>query len=76
MKVKLEKNRSTLLKHLMQYLVSIFRQFKSEVKESLAGDPTLLQEIEYDTRKFERDLMNKSSLIEDNDVDSTLDVVV
>jgi hypothetical protein len=38
----------------MRYLVEIFRLYKVEIKELLASDPTLLQELEYDTRQFEK----------------------
>lgn len=55
LKIIFEKSRSPLLKNLMQYLVCIFRQFKKEVNETLASNPTLLQEIHYDTKKFEKD---------------------
>jgi len=54
LKIILENNRSPLLRHLMQYLVFIFRQFKSEVNETLASNQTLLKEIQYDTKQFER----------------------
>ncbi|KAL3805311.1 hypothetical protein HJC23_009018 [Cyclotella cryptica] len=54
LKSVLEASRSPLLKDLMQYLGYIFRSFKHEVAEHLANDPTLLQELEYDTRKFEK----------------------
>ncbi len=50
----LEKSRSPLLKHLMAYMVCIFRQFKQEINEVLASNITLLQEIQYDTRQFEK----------------------
>ena len=60
LKGKLEKNRAPLLKHLMRYLVDIFRRYKSEVKELLANNPILLQEIEYDTRKYEENKKNDS----------------
>jgi condensin-2 complex subunit D3 len=32
----------------------IFRAYKLEVKEFLANDPTLLQEVEYDARQFKK----------------------
>jgi len=54
LKVKLQASRSPLLKDLMAYLLEIFRNHKVEVKEFLANDPTLLQEIEYDARKYEQ----------------------
>jgi len=51
LKTVLESSRSPFLKDLMHYLGYIFRSFKAEVKEHLASDPTLLQELEYDFRK-------------------------
>jgi condensin-2 complex subunit D3 len=54
LKSVLETSHSTLLKDLMKYLGYIFRSFKREVSEQLANDPTLLQELEYDTRQFEK----------------------
>jgi condensin-2 complex subunit D3 len=35
-------------------LVCIFRQYKKEVNETLVSNQTLLQEIKYDTKKFEK----------------------
>ncbi len=52
LKIKLQASRSPLLKDLMDYLLGIYRNHKAEVKEFLANDPTLLQEIEYDARKY------------------------
>ncbi|KAL7464620.1 hypothetical protein ACHAXS_004956 [Conticribra weissflogii] len=52
LKIVLESTRSPFLKDLMNYLGYIFRSFKVEVKEYLASDPTLLQELEYDFRKY------------------------
>ena len=40
----------------MKYLVCIFRQFRQEINETLATNLTLLQEIIYDTKKFEKGL--------------------
>lgn len=54
LKVILQKSCSSLLKDLMYFLVGVFRQYKNEVKEFLANDPTLLQEIEYDARQFQK----------------------
>jgi condensin-2 complex subunit D3 len=51
LKTKLQSSCSPLLKDLMTYLLEIFRDYKVEVKEFLANDPTLLQEIEYDARQ-------------------------
>eukprot|EP00531_Pseudo-nitzschia_arenysensis_P017641 CAMPEP_0116126000 /NCGR_PEP_ID=MMETSP0329-20121206/6103_1 /TAXON_ID=697910 /ORGANISM="Pseudo-nitzschia arenysensis, Strain B593" /LENGTH=1207 /DNA_ID=CAMNT_0003620063 /DNA_START=27 /DNA_END=3648 /DNA_ORIENTATION=+ len=52
LKIKLQASRSPLLKDLMDYLLGIYRNHKAEVKEFLANDPTLFQEIEYDARKY------------------------
>ncbi|CAJ1941670.1 unnamed protein product [Cylindrotheca closterium] len=52
LKVKLQSHCSPLLKDLMRYLCEIFQQFKTEAKEFLANDPTLLHEIEYDMRQM------------------------
>jgi len=54
LKVQLETNHSPLLKHLMKYLGYIFRTYKSEVQEHLANQPTLLQELEYDMKQYDR----------------------
>ena len=51
LKTKLQSNQSPLLKDLMSYLLQIFKFYKTEAKEFLANDPTLLQEIEYDARQ-------------------------
>jgi len=51
LKGKLQISRSPLLKDLMQYLLEIYKNHNNEVKEFLANDPTLLQEIEYDARQ-------------------------
>ena len=55
LKTKLQASCSPLLKDLMKYLLEIFRNYKVEVKEFLANDPTLLQEIEYDARQYGED---------------------
>ncbi|KAL3945618.1 MAG: hypothetical protein SGBAC_000274 [Bacillariaceae sp.] len=52
LKVKLQSHCSPLLKDLMRYLCEIFQRFKTEAKEFLANDPTLLREIEYDMRQM------------------------
>ena len=54
LKTTLESSHSALLKDLMNYLGYIFRSFKREVMEHLANDPTLLQELEYDMRQFDK----------------------
>ena len=54
LKSVLEISHSALLKDLMKYLGYIFRSFKKEVSEHLANDPTLLQELEFDMRQFEK----------------------
>uniref|UniRef100_A0A7S0PWK8 Condensin complex subunit 1 C-terminal domain-containing protein n=1 Tax=Asterionellopsis glacialis TaxID=33640 RepID=A0A7S0PWK8_9STRA len=50
----LQESCSPLLRDLMRYIVEIFRVYKTEVKEFLASDPTLLQEVEYDARQFQK----------------------
>ena len=55
LKTIFEKSHSPLLRNLMQYLVCIFGQFKKEVNETLASNQTLLKEIQYDTKQFERE---------------------
>jgi len=54
LKAVLQRSCSSLLKKLMFYLVDVFRMYKTEVKEFLANDLTLLQEIEYDARQFKK----------------------
>jgi condensin-2 complex subunit D3 len=66
LKSVLEGSRSALLKDLMKYLGYIFRSFKREVTEHLANDPTLLQELEYDMRQFEK--KERESILEMADV--------
>ncbi|CAB9508387.1 Non-SMC condensin II complex, subunit D3 [Seminavis robusta] len=51
LKALLQKSQSPLLKDLMQYMVHIYKTYKAEAKDFLSGDPTLLQEIEFDARK-------------------------
>jgi len=51
LKAKLQSSCSPLLKDLTRYLLDIFKNYKVEVKEFLASDPTMLQEIEYDARQ-------------------------
>ena len=62
----LERSRSPLLKDLMNYFVYIFRQFKREINETLATNPTLLQEIIYDTKKFEKELRDEGNISYDH----------
>jgi len=64
LKTIFEKSHSPLLRNLMQYLVCIFRQFKKEVNETLASNQTLLKEIQYDTKQFERDERRNDSKLE------------
>lgn len=52
LKGKMQASCSPLLKDLMKYLLEIFKNYRTEVREFLANDPTLLQEIEYDARKY------------------------
>jgi condensin-2 complex subunit D3 len=52
LKVILQSSCSPLLKDLSIYLREIFRAYKAEVKDFLANDPTLLQEVEFDLKQF------------------------
>jgi condensin-2 complex subunit D3 len=54
LKSVLESSHSPILKSIMTYLGYIFRNYKSEVQEYLANKPILLQELEYDTRQYEK----------------------
>ena len=54
LKSVLESSRSPLLKDLMQYLGYVFRSYRKEVIESLANDPTTLQELEYDLKQWRK----------------------
>jgi len=58
LKIVLEKNRSPLLKDLMRVMVTIYRQFKNEVSEILATNPTLLQELQYENRNYKKNEEN------------------
>jgi len=60
LKTVLEGSHSPLLKQLMQYLGKIFRSYKSEVQEHLANNPILLQELDYDTRQYEKNQKQKA----------------
>ena len=57
LKTLLQGSCSPLLKDLMSYLLQIFKNYKVEVKEFLASDPALLQEIEYDARQHAQSLV-------------------
>jgi condensin-2 complex subunit D3 len=48
----LQSSCSPLLKEIMRFMSETFRAYKSEVRELLANDPTLLQEVEYDSKQF------------------------
>mmetsp|Transcript_3560 Transcript_3560/g.9832 ORF Transcript_3560/g.9832 Transcript_3560/m.9832 type:complete len:1551 (-) Transcript_3560:86-4738(-) len=54
LKAILQRACSPLNKDLMSFLTEMFRLYKSEVHEFLANDPTLLQEIEYDTKRHKQ----------------------
>ncbi|XP_012944788.1 condensin-2 complex subunit D3 [Aplysia californica] len=53
LKHMLEKKRSPLLKDLMRYLRELMKDYKNEVKDILAADKQLAEEIEFDLRNFE-----------------------
>ena len=46
----LQRSCSPLLKDLMRFMSETFRAYKTEVREFLANDPNLLQEVEYDAK--------------------------
>ena len=46
----------------MKYLLHIFRYYKSEVREYLANQPTLLQELEYDLRVYEKEAKKRGKV--------------
>uniref|UniRef100_A0A2P2I5C0 Condensin-2 complex subunit D3-like n=1 Tax=Hirondellea gigas TaxID=1518452 RepID=A0A2P2I5C0_9CRUS len=53
LKHQLEEQRSPLMKQLLLYLKELMKDYKNEIKEILAGDKQLAEEIEFDLRKFE-----------------------
>jgi condensin-2 complex subunit D3 len=53
LKKQLEKNKSPLLRQLMVLMVDIMKLYKKEVRETLAGDPVLLKELDFDLRNFD-----------------------
>ncbi|XP_064083333.1 LOW QUALITY PROTEIN: condensin-2 complex subunit D3-L-like [Macrobrachium nipponense] len=54
-KHKLEEHRSPLMKHLLLYFKELMKDYKNEVKEILAGDKQLAQEIEFDLRRLDQE---------------------
>ncbi|XP_068212187.1 condensin-2 complex subunit D3-L [Palaemon carinicauda] len=54
-KHKLEEHRSPLMKHLLLYFKELMKDYKNEIKEILAGDKQLAQEIEFDLRRFDQE---------------------
>ena len=55
LKTVLETNRSPLLRYLMIYMIDVFKSNKKEMKNCLAGNPTLLLELEYDAKNTGRE---------------------
>ncbi|XP_047737385.1 condensin-2 complex subunit D3 [Hyalella azteca] len=53
LKHKLEKQRSPLMKQLLLYFKEIMKDYKNEIKEILAGDKQLAEEIEFNLRQLE-----------------------
>ncbi|KAF4527651.1 hypothetical protein B566_EDAN010876 [Ephemera danica] len=53
LKTKLQAARSPLAEDLMSYLRDLMRDFKSEIKEILAGDRQLAAEVAFDIRQLE-----------------------
>ena len=60
LKALLEENHSPLLKELMVCLLDVFKRFKSEAKECLANDPTVLEELEFDSRKQRKSIVKST----------------
>ncbi|XP_066945116.1 condensin-2 complex subunit D3-L-like [Macrobrachium rosenbergii] len=54
-KHKLEEHRSPLMKHLLLYFKELMKDYKNEIKEILAGDKQLAQEIEFDLKRFDQE---------------------
>ena len=50
----LQNSCSPLLKELMRFMAETFLTYKNEVREFLADDPSLLQEVEYDAKQFKK----------------------
>ncbi|XP_068227070.1 condensin-2 complex subunit D3-L-like [Palaemon carinicauda] len=63
-KHKLEEHKSPLMKHLLLYLKEIMKDYKNEIKEILAGDKQLAQEIEFDLRRFDQEQKEKEEELE------------
>eukprot|EP01135_Chromosphaera_perkinsii_P002539 Nk52_evm55s224 gene=Nk52_evmTU55s224 len=61
LKHKFEKERSPLLGSLMQYILTIMTDYKSEVSDILVADKQLAREIEFDMRKFEEQKQGRKS---------------
>ncbi|XP_014681011.1 PREDICTED: condensin-2 complex subunit D3-like [Priapulus caudatus] len=55
LKHMLEQQRSPVVKDLMMYLKELMKDYRSEVKDIMAADKQLANEIEFDLRKFEQD---------------------
>jgi condensin-2 complex subunit D3 len=58
----LESSHSPLIKSMMKYLLHIFRNYKSEVREYLANQPTILQELEYDLRIYTKEAKKRGKV--------------
>ena len=54
LRVVLQKSCSPLSKHLSEYMLSIYRAYKSEVEDHLQNDQNLLQEIQFDSRRMKK----------------------
>ena len=68
LKLVLQKHCSPLLKDLMAFIVDMFKMYKAEMKEFLANDASLLQEIEYDAKRH-----SKQHSVEDAPLDGEKD---
>lgn len=55
LKARLERLKSPMMKHLMEYLRVLFTDYKAEVNDILAADKQLSSEILFDLKKFEEE---------------------
>ena len=76
LKAGLESNRSSLQRSIMEYLVYIMKNNKTEITQVLYDDPTLKAEIEYDLKMYEKMKIEKTikNPLENNENSLIMDV--
>lgn len=62
----LQQSCSPLLKECMEFWAQIYHRYKSEVQEFLANDPTLLQEVEYDAQKCQKQKQRPQDMVNED----------